>query len=202
MHKGVVCCCVISALSVYSSVLAQQSEEKLTITTYYPSPTGVYQTLRVAPGNNPADCSAAGAPEGKMYYDASGRVLLICSNSTIGGWGYYPVPGAGGLWALNGAHLTTANTTWDVGIGTTNPLARLHVVAPSSHMLQLQQNDSTTANQYSGVGWTSGTKQAYIFVMNDHNLGAAAGGFGGSGSMNLYTGVGGNITFYTNNSNN
>ncbi|MDD4940826.1 MAG: hypothetical protein PHE65_02870 [Candidatus Omnitrophica bacterium] len=45
MHKGVVCCFVISALSLCSSVLAQQPEEKLTITTYYPSPTGIYNRL-------------------------------------------------------------------------------------------------------------------------------------------------------------
>lgn len=118
---------IIAPLILLVPAWAQQQEEKLTITTYYPSPTGVYQTLRVAPGSNPADCSAAGAPEGKMYYDASGRVLMICSNSTLGGWGYYPVPGAGGLWALNGANLTASNTTWNVSIGTTISSAKLRV---------------------------------------------------------------------------
>lgn len=38
-----ICSCVFA----FDLALAQQQEEKLTITTYYPSPTGVYQTLKV-----------------------------------------------------------------------------------------------------------------------------------------------------------
>ncbi|MFA5100471.1 MAG: hypothetical protein WC547_06285, partial [Candidatus Omnitrophota bacterium] len=46
----------------FSYAFAQQQSEKLTITTYYPSPTGVYQTLRVAPSANPGDCVAGSPP--------------------------------------------------------------------------------------------------------------------------------------------
>ncbi|MBP6920897.1 MAG: tail fiber domain-containing protein, partial [Candidatus Omnitrophica bacterium] len=192
---------IMTSLIMLVPASAQQQDEKLTITTYYPSPTGVYQTLRVAPGNNPADCSAAGAPEGKMYYDASGRVLLICSNSTIGGWGYYPVPGAGGLWALNGANLTVANTTWYVGIGTSSPQSLLHVKGlpyavvgdHSRVVLEMGAEGVNDAASFTfrnatfpvlgGIGYNSPTRTAY----------------GGLNSLNIVQALNANLTFATSN---
>lgn len=63
MQKGAVCCFFIIALSFCSSVLAQQ-DEKLTITTYYPSPTGRYNTLwtnTLGVGDTSADGSITSA---------------------------------------------------------------------------------------------------------------------------------------------
>ncbi len=62
-------------------------DETFTITTYYPSPYGVYKNLRIYPNDdftpgNP--CSS----EGEMYYDNSEQTLYICSG---GSW--KPAPG-------------------------------------------------------------------------------------------------------------
>ena len=103
------------------NAFAQQSE-KLTITTYYPSPTGVYQTLRIAPGNDPGDCVAGTPPLGKMYYNSTENSLYICtSNATSGTFGYQLVPGGNGSWAVNSNNLYVLNTTMNVGVGTTAP---------------------------------------------------------------------------------
>ncbi|MFH1414026.1 MAG: hypothetical protein ABIG56_04190, partial [Candidatus Omnitrophota bacterium] len=40
------------------------SQDTLTITTYYPSPHGVYRTLKLHPSPQPVFCN-----EGEMYYD-------------------------------------------------------------------------------------------------------------------------------------
>jgi hypothetical protein len=120
---------VSASLIFFASVICVfAQEEKLTIATYYPSPTGVYQTLRIAPGGNPGDCSTDGTNEGKMYYDETSHVLNICANLAMGVWGYVPVPGTGGPWTLNGVNLFASNTAWNVGIGTAFPTEKLHVV--------------------------------------------------------------------------
>ncbi|MFA5100467.1 MAG: hypothetical protein WC547_06265 [Candidatus Omnitrophota bacterium] len=116
---------------VFSYAFAQQSE-KLTITTYYPSPTGVYQTLRVAPSANPGDCVAGSPPLGKMYYNDTENSLYICtSNATSGTFGYELVPGGNGAWAVNGDKLYVLNTTMNVSIGTITPESKFHVHEPT-----------------------------------------------------------------------
>jgi len=109
-----------------------QQDEKLTITTYYPSPTGVYQTLRIAPGGNPADCNdPITAPLGKMYFDSTENSLYICSAQGATA-GYQLVPGGNGAWAVNSNKLYVLNTTLNVGIGTTNPESALVVAGNST----------------------------------------------------------------------
>ena len=43
---------------------AQGSDDSITITTYYPSPYGVYRTLRLFPSGRPGSCQ-----EGEVFYD-------------------------------------------------------------------------------------------------------------------------------------
>ncbi len=62
-------------------------DESFTITTYYPSPYGVYKNLRLYPN----DDSVPEGPclnVGEMYYDNSEQTLYICSDGT-----WKPAPG-------------------------------------------------------------------------------------------------------------
>jgi microcystin-dependent protein len=52
------------------------SEDKITITTYYPSPYGVYNVLRLYPTTQPAS-----GQEGDIYYDSGGHVLKYHNGS-------------------------------------------------------------------------------------------------------------------------
>ena len=60
-------------------VAAEAQEEQLTIATYYPSPYGVYKTLRLFPSDefNPGDsCPNAG----EMIFDNSEQQTYVCAN--------------------------------------------------------------------------------------------------------------------------
>ncbi|MEK6715578.1 MAG: hypothetical protein AABY43_06000 [Candidatus Omnitrophota bacterium] len=98
---------------------AQTTTEEITITTYYPSPYGVYNTLRLFPATQPASCQ-----EGEVYYDDGLGVnpagLYYCGNA--GNWQVL-----GGLWAQNGNDIYNTNSG-NVGIGTMSPQARLDVM--------------------------------------------------------------------------
>jgi hypothetical protein len=107
----------------FSSCPARAASENINITTYYPSPVGVYKTLRVYPGPRPASCH-----KGEIVYH----------NGTIPVAGYYACDesnnwqllGSGGggssFWAAVGGNsngirnLNSGNVT--VGIGARDSL--------------------------------------------------------------------------------
>jgi len=62
----------LSCLAIQSAFAQSNSTDSLTITTYYPSPYGVYGTLKLHPKQAPA----AGR-EGEMYYDAAQHVVKV-----------------------------------------------------------------------------------------------------------------------------
>ncbi len=55
--------------------------EDITITTYYPSPYGVYNTLRLYPNNNAAAGDAC-TNAGEMFYNQTSNQILFCNGST------------------------------------------------------------------------------------------------------------------------
>lgn len=85
MNKGLFLILVLSLVAVLfmsSSSFTQGTgqSESITLTTYYPSPYGVYKTLRlfpqaVSPGNN---CTNAG----EMAYDSGSNKPVYCDGST------------------------------------------------------------------------------------------------------------------------
>ena len=119
---------IIAVLFVFALCPFVFAQEKLTITTYYPSPSGVYKIMQMYP------ISASARPnpclEGQMYYDKDKHVLYICGQNNT----WSPVPGEGAnYWTLEDAYLhTTNNTDWNVGIGTSAPTAKLHVYTASA----------------------------------------------------------------------
>jgi len=90
-----------------------------TLTTYYPAPAGNYQQLRIVP----QDALSNPCKTGTLYVDNNGNIQY-CDNSTT--WGNLP-----GAWKQNGNNIyptdTSINPNLNVGIGVTNPSAKLEV---------------------------------------------------------------------------
>ena len=76
---------------LFSSVFAE--EESFTITTYYPSPYGVYKNLRLYPYSVSAnsDCTATNK-EGDMAYSLDDHQPLYCD-----GYNWQPLGGGEGV---------------------------------------------------------------------------------------------------------
>jgi hypothetical protein len=158
MIMQLLCATMIFFASVICS-FAQVGNETLTITTYYPSPAGVYGTLRMYPRSSPADCTSTANLEGKMYYDNTTRTLNVCSNSTAGVWGYYVVPGGGGYWALSGVNnITTANNTWNVGLGTSAPQSYARLEVNTTGLKSIYTMDNNNGGLL--IGYNGSTIQA------------------------------------------
>jgi hypothetical protein len=105
---------------------AYAADEKLTITTYYPSPAGVYKNLRLMPGADPGDCTNANAPIGKLFFNATAGSVYACTQISGSNYGYRPVSQ---FWDLNPATATVSpvDTSYRVGIGTNNAAAKMHI---------------------------------------------------------------------------
>jgi len=60
-----------------------QAQETITISTYYPAPSGVYQNLRLFPSATqlPANCNLN--TEGTLYYDNKTNQILACRKTEI-----------------------------------------------------------------------------------------------------------------------
>jgi hypothetical protein len=63
------------------------AEESITITTYYPSPYGVYKTLRLYPYHDDThDSGDACTNQGEMYFNDSDGKLYVCGGTTTLTW--------------------------------------------------------------------------------------------------------------------
>ncbi len=114
----------ISILAVISCSLVS-AEESISITTYYPSPYGVYNELRLFPHAAPVTLCGP-TTEGTMFFNNITKQLQIC-NST--GW---TGPGGDSFWESAGDDIFNTNPG-NVGIGTSSPVAPLHVYAATGY---------------------------------------------------------------------
>jgi len=98
MYRVVSLALVISLLLVVgvTAFTFSQESEQITITTYYPSPYGVYKQLRLYPSNTPpGDCDANS--EGSLYYDntTGQKQVKVCTETSPGNYSWQPL---GAFW--------------------------------------------------------------------------------------------------------
>lgn len=107
---------ILISLVMWGSLAATASAGQVTMTTYYPSPFGAYQQLRLVP-TTPLACDAS--TEGLMFYDSALDVVKVCKGAA--GWS----PLGGGVWTQAGNYIypvdTATNPNLNVGIGTIDP---------------------------------------------------------------------------------
>ena len=95
--------------------------EELTLTTYYPAPSGVYQNLRLYPLDNEI-CNAD--QEGLLYYDKDDNTVYVCDGSdwqALAGWW------AASTVAGHTDDIYNTNINNNVGIGTQSPTQKLDI---------------------------------------------------------------------------
>jgi hypothetical protein len=167
---------VLSGLIFLPLAFSQTTNETLTISTYYPSPYGVYNELRLYPKTTPTTCDSL--TEGNMYYNSTTDQVMVCRDPS--GW-----QSMSGLWTLNGTNLYPNNTTWNVGIGTTDPLQlKLYLDArvPSPGQVRNGMQIATPRGHYVSIGGgtgTDGSNSAGLHIGNQagNNIGGEGGTF-------------------------
>lgn len=133
------------------------SANQITITTYYPSPYGIYKELRLNPIPTAQKPNCDDTLKGSLYYDQDKDTLFVCSQDpSSGNTDWVPVPGGDNIyWLLNNSgDLYNVNSSGRVGINTTsiNPLHGIFEVSHDGSSSDLVVKDN---NGYVGIGTTS-----------------------------------------------
>jgi hypothetical protein len=119
-------------------IATHAQEERITLTTYYPAPFGVYQTMRLFPSNVCTPFVACPRP-GEMCYRAADNRMYICGGSPAQ-WRIVT-----NLWAISP---TDSNSIYslapnNVGINTTQPMSTLDVRGSTNICVRLFFGPST-----------------------------------------------------------
>lgn len=133
------------ALLLLSLQPGELSTEQLTLTTYYPSPYGVYQELRSTQNAYLAYSGGnvgigTNAPQGKLHVTGTGNVVM--------------------------------NTSGNMGIGTTNPVAKLHLSGGGNDIIFDPANGVMAVGTTNGSSiYATGVKvaQSNIHVQGNEN---------------------------------
>ena len=169
MRKGIFL--ILTIFLIYSVIVfPQESQKTITITTYYPSPYGVYKVLRLYPTTDINPSSPCNR-EGEIFYYNTDDTLYYCD-----GIDWIPVRG-GGFWTQSGSNLYPNDTNWRVGIGLTNPNNTIQVA-------DLINFDNSLYNTFLGyqAGHSNTTGNGNTF------LGYVAGIGNSTGSYNTFLG--------------
>lgn len=162
----------IFALSISCICFAQSDQsESLTITTYYPSPYGVYKTLRLNPSPKPLSGSSATQP-GTMYFNKTENLTYVFNGSD------WELMGAGGsvsskLIVDSGSHVYPEVCS---GISRELTLADIHAVYPSVTKRDVTGDLTNywicSAPWYVNVSFHKSFKNPpQVFVQNDRGAG-------------------------------
>jgi hypothetical protein len=165
-HSIAICFCFIF---LFCSSSFSQSGEQITITSYYPSPSGQYSELRFFP-HNAASVPCDAAHTGYVFYNSTPGVdnLAVCRyNSSSSSYDWAP-SGGGGYWQANGNHINNTNSG-NVGIGTSTPGAKLTIQDGSILSIGTAIGSNFPS---SGPGW----KLMYFAPYGSFRVGAVTGG--------------------------
>jgi len=103
------------------------AEERITLTTYYPSPFGAYDRMRLVPRLQ-AGITCNAQNEGLIYYDSAEHAVMVCRDN---GFGALSWTSGAGPWDKVGDDIfptdTATNPNLAVGIGTADPTFKFHV---------------------------------------------------------------------------
>jgi hypothetical protein len=133
-----------------------QNTESITISTYYPAPYGVYQTLRLYPSDTQPPCVSADTDSGTMYYDSGSGELMFCGRDINGNLSWQS---STSLWIRSGNSVYLRNNAWRVGIGTDNVVG----------MLVMYEHETQGAIHLAGKG-DSGTYSGIYLDDDDENF--------------------------------
>ncbi len=136
--------------------------ETLTLTTYYPSPFGAYDQLRLVP----RAAQAGACVQGTFYYNTTLDTIEFCNASLVWNGSSF------GNWTLNGTRLYPTNLSWNVGIGTNNPQNLLTLSKNGEDGISVE-TASNTGNQNPQVRFsrTRGTISSPAAVQAGDQLG-------------------------------
>jgi len=134
--------------------------ETLSLSTFYPSPFGVYNMLRLVP-RDPAFIPACVGVDGLLWINSDGE-LRLC-------WGGVETA-LPEVWnqddATDKVYLTDiqsgVNPNLQVGIGTASPVAMLHIVDAASTVLRLDSNTTPRIDFFQGVTRRGGIRATAI----------------------------------------
>jgi hypothetical protein len=139
-------------IAYYLSLTALFAQETITITTFFPSPDGVFNTLRLFPTVVPAgNC----AENGTLAYNSNDDMVYLC---TAGAW--QPISGLTPIWTQRGNSLYTTDSTSNVGIGTASPTSKLDVTGN----LVVSEGNGISLNGVTKTQWPGyGQDDTYLF---------------------------------------
>lgn len=122
------------------------AQNTLQFTTYYPSPSGVYSKLRLAPTSNSDACDSSRL--GTFFLDSSTSRVTFCRPDNT--WGMMP-----GVWDWKGDNIflnatgTALNNAF-VGIGTSAPQAKLDITSTSLPLKVTRTSTAGNAGEFYG----------------------------------------------------
>lgn len=113
---------------IWGGASSDSLADQVVVETYFPTPLGSYQTIRLMPEVNVVGLPCDASLEGLVMFDSAGE-LKVCKGGA--GWGGL----TGGVWSQTGDNLYLADTVtipdMRVGIGTTQPADYLDIHSAS-----------------------------------------------------------------------
>lgn len=164
---------LLGVLLICGVTVNVSAQETMTIGTYYPSPFGSYNSLRLYPASD-IDPTASCTNAGEMFYHATDNQIYVCDGAlwqTLGE----------SYWELTGDTVHTKNPNWNVGYRIDEPQHKLELVLNGGlHMVNPAGTDMSVRIA-AGSGGSAAlalwdTEMAEPFAIAAHNR---------SGSHNL-----------------